>query len=87
MYLSGPSLPQNISGQGMVSLGNRIFSIGGTIDRKGIPINDIYQFECHNFQCTWLKLSQSLQYGRFYFVAMLIPDDLAECSQINKTEE
>ncbi len=39
-------------------------------------IEDLLQFA----PCQWSKLDQELQVARAYFVAMLIPDEITDCS-------
>ena len=63
----------------MVSLGDKIFVIGGLSGpwSEGNILSDIYQLRCSN--CPWSKLDQSLQYARYDFIAMLIPDVITDC--------
>ena len=90
---SGPDFPNEygIMGHEMVSTGESIITFGGEISYGGNDgsdmMRDIYQFQCINLECEWSKLEQSLQYSRGYFVAMLIPDDLMDCTENREINE
>ena len=92
-FFLGPDFPNGygIMGHEMVSTGESIITFGGEISYGGGEgsdmIRDIYQFQCINLECEWSKLEQSLQYSRGYFVAMLIPDDLMDCTENREINE
>ena len=52
-----------------------IYAIGGNAD-----FNDIYQSYCSGAinTCKWIKSNTALKYGRNRFVAMYIPNALAD---------
>jgi len=63
-------LPKKLSGHQTVQYGNDVIAIGGS---GGINFSgSIYKFSCRSRNCSWTTLPQTLQYPRFYFVAMPI---------------
>ena len=54
---------------------------GADSDIRRLFVFEIFELRCEGSinGCTWNVLHQQLQEGRKAHVAMLIPDDLAEC--------
>ena len=79
--LTGPSLPRALASHEMVSLGNRLITMGGYNygEEFGGFQNIMFQFECSNLNCQWKQMAQTLDYARRDFVAMLIPNELTDC--------
>ena len=73
----------------MVSLGDEVFSIGGRGTYEEFDIlSDIYQLKCYGSlpsQCQWSKHQTPIQYARFEYIAMLIPDVFTDCASIAPT--
>ena len=42
--------------------------------------SSLHRLTCHNQDCEWKTMSQQLKVGRNQFVAILIPDELVDCS-------
>ena len=42
--------------------------------------SSLHRLTCHNQDCEWKTMSQQLKVARGYFVAILIPDELVDCS-------
>ena len=86
----GPSLPEPISGQAIVTYLDSFIAVGGFSDETlEQPVNgsQIYQLkwncsissECMANGSEWQKLDQNLMIGRSHAVAMMIPDILTDC--------
>ena len=81
LILAGPQLPQTCDhpsivqspdGQGVILLG---------CFENGEPTDAIYELvNTQNKGLMWEKMSQKLKYPRYDTVAMLIPDELVNCS-------
>jgi hypothetical protein len=41
----------------------------------------IYKFSCNQTTCDWIVMEQQLATPRSFFVAMLIPDNLTNCTK------
>ena len=78
LLLLGPSLPQKMWGHEMVTLDKDLVAIGGC-DKD--YLSSLYLMTCQNKVCEWQIMSQTLKVGRREFVAMLIPDELADCGK------
>ena len=77
----GPSLPKTLYDHAMVPLDKDLVVIGGhSNDGSGIQ-SSLYLLSCHNKGCGWATMTQTLQVARVYHVAMLIPDELTDCSK------
>ena len=63
----------------MISIGNRIMTIGGFNGFAKGYFNEIYQLQCPT--CQWMMMKQSLQYKRDRFIAIPIPNDMTDCHQ------
>ena len=73
----GPDLSINIAYHQMVSSPDRQsgYTIGGHNDDRN---KEIFKFSCSNTgTCQWTRVETKLGYGRQNFVAIKIPDDLA----------
>ena len=74
----GPTLYKPLSGLATVKSANSIFALGGNINHD-LFNDEIYELICNETECNWETLPQKLAVARSGFVAMLIPDELAEC--------
>ena len=63
----------------MVPLDKDLVVIGG-FSSDGYQ-SSLYILSCHNKGCGWTTMTQTLQVARYYHVAMLIPDELTDCSK------
>lgn len=73
----GPKMPKALTLHKMVSLNDSVVVIGGF---DGFSYQSaIYELTCSRLNCQWETLSQSLEHARTNFVAMLIPDQVANC--------
>ena len=74
VFILGVDLPVNIQEHEIVASKGNLYTIGNLFSPK-----DIYKFECTNSitDCSWTKIPTQLQYGRYWTVAMPIPDELA----------
>ena len=79
VFILGVDLPVLIYGHEIVaSKDNKVlYTIGNSYSSDD---KDIYKFTCTNSitNCSWTKVPTQLQYGRYYSVAMTIPDTLAD---------
>ena len=65
----------------MVSVDDSVVAIGGVDKNTGQDSANIFKLECNQEQeCGWYKLSETLEVARYYFVAMMIPDHLTNCT-------
>ena len=56
---------------------NFIYSLGGEETKDAIDDDKIFRYYCPDDQhCIWQEMETGLKYGREYFVAMAIPEDL-----------
>ena len=80
-YISGEDLPVSKSGFQMVSSADKkaLYTVGGD---SGIPssANSIFKFHCPGDinTCRWTKSETTLRFGRSDFVAIPIPNSLAD---------
>ena len=75
----GPSVPQAVRNPASVSLGNSVVLIGGLLGSELSSSDQLNELVCDADSCSWVTLEQTLKHPRWGHVAMLIPDDLAEC--------
>jgi hypothetical protein len=54
--------------------GTGVVMIGGATTEK-----DLHELKCSSRTCIWTKLNKQLSVGRFYGVAMYVPDSFAVC--------
>ena len=71
-------MPKGLAGHEMVRMDKDLAVIGGY---GGGYSSSLYRLTCTNKACTWQTMTQELTIGRSNFVAMLIPDELTECSK------
>ena len=71
-------MPKKLYGHEMVTLEKDLVVIGGYY--YGYQ-SSLYLMTCQNQDCEWQTMSQELKIGRSRFVAMLIPDELADCGK------
>ena len=81
-WIKGPDLPVSLNQHDMVPTpdGQGVLVIGGDIGSDEVQ-DSIYQLKCTSTNldsCFWITLEQKLKYAREAFVAMLIPDSLAQ---------
>jgi hypothetical protein len=69
--LTGASLLPSPDGQGVIVIGGYSNEVQSSM----------YKLICDQLGCKWSEMEQQLQIPRSYFVAMLIPDTLANCSK------
>ena len=79
--LLGPSLPKTLQRHAMVPLDKDLVVIAGYSNDGSGYQSSLYILSCHNKGCGWATMTQTLQVARQQFVAMLIPDDLTDCSK------
>ena len=68
----------------MVSIGKGQAILGGKSGNDGYQ-KKVYFMECSNKICNILMLKQELSAPRGYFVAIAIPDTIADCISAGKT--
>jgi hypothetical protein len=73
---AGPDLPKATYAAAMVPTpdGTGVVMIGGVQTRK-----DLHELKCSSRSCTWMKLNKQLSVGRYWAVAMYVPDSFAVC--------
>ena len=81
-WIKGPDLPVSLTQHAMVPSpdGQGVLVIGGDVGNDNVQ-GSIYQLKCSSTSldsCYWITLEQKLKYAREAFVAMLIPDSLAQ---------
>jgi hypothetical protein len=69
--LGGASMLPSPDGQGVIIMG------ATTITEQ----SSIYKLICDQLGCKWSEMEQQLKIPRRYFVAMLIPDTLTNCTK------
>ena len=75
-WIEGPSLEEHYSHEGhqMVSNGDFVYYIN-------TYSNVIFILDCRiDLSCRWIKMQQKLDFPRLGAVAVLVPDELTECS-------
>ena len=68
----------------MVRIGHDVVMIGGfgveiKHNRITHKIKSIFKLSCNNNSCKWETLTPELKNGRYYFVAVALPDDFITC--------
>ena len=74
---SGPKLAKPIKAAQMVVKEHSTVLLGG--DDGTSSLSDMYELTCEFGTCYWTTMSQKLQEPRQDFVAMIIPDEMANC--------
>ena len=83
---AGNSLPKELQGHAIVSIGDDIVVIGGfnyydyDYDYYDDNNYNLYKLSCQNGNCQWTTLPQRLKSARSFMVAMAIPDDFFDCN-------
>ena len=78
----GARLPHSMASHSLVTTENNLYTIGGFDGYNAV--SDILKFECETSDCSWTPMDQKLRFGRFDAVAILIPDDVTECTNERK---
>ena len=68
-------MPEKLYAHGIVPFSKDVVIIGG-----GIESSSLHRLTCQNQDCEWKTMSQLLKVARNEFVAMLIQDELVNCS-------
>ena len=68
----GPPLPKALNGVSIVEIQGDAFSFGGY---DGGSNSAIYQLTCSSGICSWSTLNQELKVGRYWTVAIPVPDN------------
>ena len=81
VFLSGPSMPIKLWQHEIVPFDKDVVIIGGAYYQSGwVYQSSLHRLTCHNQDCEWKTMSQQLKVARYRFVAILIPDELVDCS-------
>ena len=72
-------MPNKLENHEMVQLDKDVVIIGGYVPYVGDQ-SSLHRLTCQNRNCEWKTLTQQLKVARTEFVAMLIPDELVDCS-------
>ena len=75
-------MPLNRRRHRMVRIQKDVVVIGGEQywnSEWSIPTS-LYRMTCANKICAWTTMTQTLKIGRYYHVAIPIPDDLTNCT-------
>ena len=80
-WTEGPALPHSIFRAAAVSNGNTFILIGGKTNDLDPKIRkELYALQCSWGMCIWTKMEQELQQARHDHVAILIPNDMLNCT-------
>ena len=69
-------MPNKLQGHEIVPFDKDVVIVGGEFPQS----SSLYRLTCQNQDCEWKTMSQQLKVARFDFVAILIPDELVDCS-------
>ena len=72
-------MPNKLWGHEIVPFDKDVVIIGGD-SSNGDYQSSLNRLTCNNQQCEWTTMPQQLKVARSRFVAMLIPDELVDCS-------
>ena len=79
-WQTGPELPFGIYGSEMVEDQNGgVVLIGGKSSSVG-TLDTLYQLPHGGLDAVWIKMEQKMQTGRMEHTAILIPDNIVNCS-------
>jgi hypothetical protein len=80
--IAGPKLPKKLYGASLLTSpdGQGVILIGGWSATDGYQ-SSIYKLIYDQLEWKWSEMEQQLQIARRYFVAMLIPDTLTNCTK------
>ena len=73
-------MPKKIAYHEIVPFDKDVVIIGGHDGTSGGSQSSLHRLTCHNQDCEWKTMSQQLKVARRHFVAILIPDELVDCS-------
>ena len=73
-------MPKKLRYHEIVPFDKDVVIIGGWSDDGGGYQSSLHRLTCHNQDCEWKTMSQQLKVARDDFVAILIPDELVDCS-------
>ena len=68
----GPALPEGLYGHSILEIQGDAFLFGG--EGSGGYNSAIYQLSCSSGICSWATLNQLLTVGRYFTVAIPVPD-------------
>ena len=71
-------MPNKLYGHEIVPFDKDVVITGG-YSTDGIQ-SSLHRLTCQNQDCEWKTMSQQLKVAREWFVAILIPDELVDCS-------
>ena len=81
----GPDLPVALTHLAIVSFEDTVITVAGDGDGDGNVIGGFHQLKCdEEFSCQWTTMAQKLKQGRYWPVAIKIPDELANCIDSEK---
>ena len=82
----GPDLPFPIRGGSMISFGNAVIYVSGSLEYKDTKLVEtnledgyLYKLTPSDPDAKWQKMQKKLKRARKYHVAFLIPDHYAKC--------
>jgi hypothetical protein len=70
-------MPQKLRGLSAVVLDGDLYTIGGYYGNGAVQ-TDIHRLSCSSGNCSWTTMDQELKVGRYYSVAMAVPNDLCK---------
>ena len=74
-------MPNGLSHHEIVPFDKDVVIIGGEYYQSGWVYQSLlHRLTCQNQDCEWKTMSQQLKVARWDFVAILIPDELVDCS-------
>ena len=76
-------MPKQLRGHGLVKIGTDLMVVGGESPGLGYS-SSLYQMSCHNHNCNWHTVNQTLKHPRAYFVAMAVEPESVSCQNIGK---
>ena len=77
VFMLGPDLPKELWKFAMVKLKDTVVAVGG-FGSDG-ESNSLYRLDCSNQGCEWKEMVQKLSFARYLHVAIMIPDEIANC--------
>ena len=74
-------MPHKLADHEIVPFDKDVVIIGGYGYHNGWGYqSSLHRLTCQNQDCEWKTMSQQLKVARAWFVAILIPDELVDCS-------
>ncbi len=82
-WILGPEVPSLgiEDATGTTSSDGKHFILAGGQGSHYQELYSIFHLQCFNFDCVWTMMDQTLNVARAYHVAMLIPDEVANCTR------